>query len=181
VTAHPANVPLPSGIPLTGGRDYRAGMSTLGSRLVRGVVAGAVGTTALNAATYLDMAVRGRPASTTPEQAVRSLAGRVGVRLGGTPERREARETGAGALMGTVVGVSAGMVIGLARRPDLPRGRAVDVGVAWAVAMLAGNGPLASLGISDPRSWSVDDWLTDVLPHVAYAVSTALTLDLLET
>ncbi|MCP9968874.1 hypothetical protein LUX57_29935 [Actinomadura madurae] len=43
-------------------------------RLTRGLAAGAAGTTALNLVTYLDMAVRGRPASSTPEQSVERLA-----------------------------------------------------------------------------------------------------------
>ena len=38
----------------------------LGTRLLAGIAAGAAGTTALNATTYLDMALRGRPASRTP-------------------------------------------------------------------------------------------------------------------
>ena len=38
--------------------------------IARGALAGAAGTTALNAATYLDMALRGRPASDSTEQLV---------------------------------------------------------------------------------------------------------------
>ena len=37
--------------------------------LIRGALAGAAGTTALNAAGYADMAWRGRPSSSTPKQA----------------------------------------------------------------------------------------------------------------
>ena len=44
-------------------------ISTVGWML-RGAAAGAAGTTALNVVTYLDMAVRGRPASSTPERTV---------------------------------------------------------------------------------------------------------------
>jgi hypothetical protein len=39
--------------------------------ILRGVAAGAAGTTALNAVTYLDMVLRGRGASSTPEESVR--------------------------------------------------------------------------------------------------------------
>jgi hypothetical protein len=39
-----------------------------------GLVAGAAGTTALNAITYLDMAIRGRPASDTPERTIERLS-----------------------------------------------------------------------------------------------------------
>ncbi len=38
-----------------------------------GAAAGAAGATALNALTYVDMAVRGRPASSTPETTVERL------------------------------------------------------------------------------------------------------------
>ena len=38
--------------------------------ILRGAAAGAAGTTALNVVTYLDMAIRGRPASDTPERSV---------------------------------------------------------------------------------------------------------------
>ena len=48
------------------------------ANLVRGAVAGAAGTTALNAATYLDMALRARPASETPQHAVDEIARRSG-------------------------------------------------------------------------------------------------------
>ena len=52
----------------------RRGISTLGWAL-RGAAAGAAGSTALNAVTYLDMAGRGRGSSSTPEQTVQALAG----------------------------------------------------------------------------------------------------------
>ena len=43
-----------------------------------GAAAGAAGTTALNFLTYVDMAVRGRPASSTPEKTVRDAVGQDG-------------------------------------------------------------------------------------------------------
>jgi hypothetical protein len=45
---------------------------------VKGAMAGLAGTTALNAATYVDMVWRGRPASSTPEQVIEELAKRSG-------------------------------------------------------------------------------------------------------
>jgi hypothetical protein len=39
-------------------------------KALKGAMAGAAGTTALNAVTYMDMVVRGRGASSTPEQVV---------------------------------------------------------------------------------------------------------------
>ena len=49
-------------------------MSAVLRALAIGAAAGAAGTTALNAVTYLDMALRGRPTSDTPEQTVRRLS-----------------------------------------------------------------------------------------------------------
>lgn len=58
--------------------------------LVRGVAAGAVGTSALNATTYLDMLVRGRVASDLPERAAEQLAERLGIELGGKGDEGKA-------------------------------------------------------------------------------------------
>jgi hypothetical protein len=54
------------------------------------------------------------------------------------------------------------------------------MGTAWAFAMAVGNGPMTVLGVTDPRRWSVADWVADVAPHLAYAVVSALTLDALD-
>jgi hypothetical protein len=35
---------------------------------------------------------------------------------------------------------------------------------------------MAATGLTDPRSWSLADWLSDAVPHVAYGVVTAWTL-----
>jgi hypothetical protein len=42
--------------------------------------------------------------------------------------------------------------------------------------MAAGDVPLARLGISDPRTWSRTDWISDVVPHLAYGAVTWLSL-----
>jgi len=47
-------------------------------KFTRGAVAGAAGTTALNAVGYADMAMRGRPASSVPARVAEQLARRVG-------------------------------------------------------------------------------------------------------
>jgi len=88
-------------------------------QILAGVLAGAAGTTALNALTYLDMAVRGRPSSGTPEQAVEQAASKVGT----------------------------------------------DV-------------PMVASGLTDPRSWGVAGWLSDIVPHIAYGYATAATVEL---
>ena len=48
----------------------------------KAIIAGAVGATALNAVTYLDMAVRARPASTAGEDSVAKLTELAHVPLG---------------------------------------------------------------------------------------------------
>ena len=58
----------------------------------RGLIAGAAGTAALHAVTYLDMALRGRPASTVPEQLVDAIAGATGTAVPG--RGADVRDTG---------------------------------------------------------------------------------------
>ncbi|PXY34373.1 hypothetical protein DI005_04080 [Prauserella sp. PE36] len=143
--------------------------------IARGLAAGAAGVTALNATTYLDMAVRGRQASSTPERSVEKLAATVGVQVPGRGETRQSRLSGLGSLLGaltgTTVGAAYGALRGLGWRPPLLVGALAATGAA----MVAGAGPMTVLGITDPRRWSADDWLSDVVPHVAYGLVTAAT------
>lgn len=148
--------------------------------LTRGAAAGLAGTAALHATTYLDMAVRGRPASTTPEQTVERLARLLHVPLPDEPGRRGARLRQAGSVLGLAAGTAAGVGTGLLRtrlRSDSP---AVTAAVAGALAMLAGNAPMTLLGVTDPRTWSAEDWAADLVPHAMYAVAAAVTWHLLE-
>jgi hypothetical protein len=62
--------------------------------LLRGAVAGAAGVTALNAATYLDMAVRGRASGSAPQDLVEAVAGRAGVEIPGERDERGNRLAG---------------------------------------------------------------------------------------
>ena len=83
--------------------------------LLRGAAAGAAGTTALNVVTYLDMAVRGRPASTTPGNTVEKLAATAHLTIPGDGATRASRVEGLGALTGLVAGIGVGGLFGLAR------------------------------------------------------------------
>ena len=71
------------------------------SRITNGARAGAAGTAVLNAVTYLDVAVRGRPPSSIPEQDVQQLAERAGASLS-DDDTAQARRSGLGALLGYV-------------------------------------------------------------------------------
>ena len=148
--------------------------------LLAGAAAGAAGTTALDAATYLDMAVRGRGASDTPQQTVETLAERTGIAIPGEGDTRSNRVSGIGSLSGIATGVGIGAAFGLLRRlgvrpPTLAGG--VLVGLA---AMAATDSSMASLKVSDPRTWSPADWLSDLLPHLAYGLATYATLEALD-
>ena len=44
---------------------------------------------------------------------------------------------------------------------------------AGAAAMASSDTAMAALGVSDPRSWSATDWLSDAVPHLAYGMVTA--------
>ena len=64
----------------------------------------------INATTYLDMAIRGRPASDMPAQAADCLASRAGISLGGDEESAGARRSALDALSGYLTGIACGVV-----------------------------------------------------------------------
>jgi hypothetical protein len=148
--------------------------------LLTGMLAGAAGTTALNATTYLDMAARGRPPSTTPEQTVRKAETFLGVSLSSqgpdSPPARS-RRSGIGALLGIAAGVATGAVYGLVR----PRLGRVPLGLLSLGAAAGANvGPMlsmAALGVTDPREWTLEAWASDLLPHLAYGAVTAVAFE----
>ena len=134
----------------------------------RGLIAGAAGTVALHAATYLDMAVRGRPASTVPQQLVDAIAGAAGTEVPGRGATRDARRRGLGELAGIANGVGLGMVFNLVRSAGVRMPFPVGAVVKGAAALAATDVPIAALGVSDPRTWSREDWIADAVPHLAY-------------
>ncbi|RCW44630.1 hypothetical protein DFQ14_104219 [Halopolyspora algeriensis] len=144
--------------------------------LLHGMAAGAAGTTALNTATYLDMALRGRPASTTPEQTVRraeELTGKALSASGTDTEPASNRRSGLGALLGLTTGIGAGMFYG-AVRSRMPRAPLALMSLVAAVAANAGSVvPMSALGVTDPRQWPASSWAMDLIPHLAYGWATA--------
>jgi len=154
----------------------RRGISSLGWAL-RGAAAGAAGTTALNAVTYLDMVVRGRGSSSTPEQTVEKLAGKAHVDIPGDEEHRQNRLQGLGPLTGLVAGVGTGMAGGVFRAAGFRSSRPVGTVLTALGAMVVGSGPMTFLGVTDPRQWSATDWLSDVVPHLAYGLVVKTTMD----
>jgi hypothetical protein len=154
-------------------------ISTLGW-VLRGAAAGAAGTTALNAVTYLDMAGRGRAASSTPERTVEALAEKAHVPIPGDEETRQNRVQGLGPLTGLAAGIGIGVLAGLARAAGVRTRPLVGIGLITGAVLAGTNGPMTVLGITDPRTWSATDWVSDVVPHLAYAAVVRTTMDALD-
>jgi hypothetical protein len=150
-------------------------------RLLTGMAAGAAGTSALNLVTYLDMALRARPASETPAEAVRKIEDKAGIGAladeGRSSEQESNRRQAFGALMGFVTGLGIGALYGVLR----PALRSVPVGLAGAgaglAAMAGSDVPTSLLGATSPREWSPSDWVADLVPHLAYGFTTAVVFD----
>lgn len=136
----------------------------------RGLLAGAAGTTLLNAVTYLDMAIRGRPSSGTPERTVDTLLGAIGQAVPGEGKERDSRRTGLGALSGIASGLGIGVAASALRAGGLRLPGPLGWAATGAGAMAATNAPMALAGISDPREWSTSDWISDAIPHLAYGI-----------
>jgi hypothetical protein len=154
----------------------RRGISVAGWAL-RGAAAGAAGTTALNAVTYLDMTVRGRPTSSTPEQTVEKLAEKAHVPIPGDGDKRQNRIQGLGPITGLVAGVGAGVVVGLVRAAGYRSQPLIGTVLTTLVVLVGTNGPMTVLGITDPRTWSAVDWASDIVPHLAYGAVVKTTMD----
>lgn len=145
-----------------------------------GAAAGAAGTTALNATTYLDMIVRGRPSSSTPEKTVEALSETTHVPVPGEGDTRDNRVSGLGPMTGLLAGVGTGALLGALRVAGMARGVRASTGVATLVALVGTNGPMTVLGVTDPRTWPLSSWVSDLVPHVAYGAVTAAVLDRLD-
>jgi uncharacterized membrane protein len=153
---------------------------TLTSTVRRGLIAGAAGTTFLNAITYTDMAVRGRDSSDTPERAVEALTEVIGAEIPGRGKERDNRLTAIGALLGTATGLAAGVAGAGVRALGVRLPFPFDAALVGGAAMAATDGSLAVLGVSDPRNWTTSDWVSDTLPHLGFGVATVATLRSLE-
>ncbi|MDQ3302642.1 MAG: hypothetical protein M3518_04750 [Actinomycetota bacterium] len=144
-----------------------------------GAAAGAVGTVALNATTYADMALRGRAASSVPSEIAAALAEKAGVDLsaedeGPEDETAQNRKSGLGALSGYVVGLGVGTAYGLVR-PHLGDVSIPLAGLGLALVAMAGaDVPAATLGVTAPATWPVSTWMMDFGFHLPYGLVTAV-------
>ncbi|MFE9607173.1 hypothetical protein [Streptomyces sp. NPDC006012] len=145
--------------------------------ILLGAAAGAAGTTALDIVGYADMAYRGRAASDTPEITVRKFAARWHIRIPGEGEALANRVSGLAPLTGYAAGLGMGALLGFAGaagwNPPTPcKYLAATVG-----ALVGTNGPMTVLGVTDPRTWGMAGWISDIVPHLAYALVTVSVLD----
>lgn len=147
---------------------------------VLGAAAGAAGTTALNFLSYVDMAVRARPASSTPEKTVETLSDKTGIPIPGDEDAEQNRVAGLGPLTGLLAGVGIGAALGLARAAGWRPGLAAGTAAATLGALVGTNGPMTALGVTDPRTWPAKSWVVDFVPHLAYGVVTAAVLERLD-
>ena len=145
-----------------------------------GKIAGAAGTVALDAATYADMALRGRPSSSAPSELVKKLAAAAGIAaLTGDDATASNRRGGVGALLGYTNGVAIGGFYGTLRAcgvriPPLLAGFALG-----ALAMAASDVPMVRTGATDPSTWGAAGWLSDIIPHAIYGLTTAYVFELI--
>lgn len=159
--------------------------------LLAGMAAGAVGTTALNVVTYLDVLIRARPSSGVPAKAAAKMTEKAGIDLSGKPgegppspdeakQQEQTRQSALGALMGYATGIGIGAVYGLIR-PRLGEPPVAVTGTALGLGAMAGSDvPSTAMGVTDPRTWGASGWMADIVPHLAYGVVTALAYEALD-
>ena len=144
--------------------------------LLVAAVAGPAGTPALNVITYLDIAVRGRSTSTTPERTVEAMARLLHLTVPGSGDVLANRISGLGALPCYAAGIGMGLILGLAYALGWRPGLLVATVVATVLALVGTNGPMTVLGVTDPRTWGLVGWISDLIPHFGYGIVTALVL-----
>ena len=151
--------------------------------LVAGAIAGAAGELALNVLTYGDMLVRARPASQMPAKTARRLADEAGVQLatpGERPEKASIREEAAGALLGSGMAVLMSVVYAVLRRAGVRLPFPVGGLLLGGAAMAVSDTTATALGATDPAEWGMAGWVSDIVPHAAYGIVAAATVDLID-
>jgi hypothetical protein len=139
-------------------------------RIATGLIAVATGTAAIEASTYLDMLIRGRPPSQVPADTAGAIAQSVGISLDGGTEKGSNRRSGLGALLGYGAGLGLGVAYAVLEpmAPDLPLPvSGAGLGLA---AMATTDVPATATGSTDPRRWGPSGWLSDLVPHLIYGL-----------
>lgn len=152
------------------------------NRMLRGAIAGAAGTIALDLTTYGDMLVRGRGASSVPARMAGVMADQIGIAplaTGTEGDVADNRREAAGAVLGYSTGVGIGLVYGLLRGHTDRKASPLAGAAVGLSAMAASDLPIALTGVSDPATWSSTDWLSDLIPHLVYGLVTVAVYDAL--
>jgi hypothetical protein len=108
---------------------------------------------------------------------VEVLAEKAHVPIPGDEEHRQNRLQGLGPLTGLAAGVGVGVLTGLARAAGFRSQPLVGTALTTVGVLIGTNGPMTVLGITDPRTWSTTDWVSDVVPHLAYGAVVKTTMD----
>lgn len=146
----------------------------------RGLIAGAAGVTALDAVTYLDMLVRGRPASDVPARTVNELAKKIGIdKLDADDEKTTNRRSATGALVGYADGVLSSVAYG-ALRSAVPIPWPVGAALLAGMTLLVGEGSAVRTGVVDWSKWGAKEWIADIVPRLAYGGVAALVVEAME-
>jgi hypothetical protein len=151
--------------------------------IVAGAIAGAAGEMAIDVFTYGDMLARARPASEVPAKVAGRLAEGAGIELaqpGERPDKAENRKQAGGALLGyvTAIGVATGYAV--LRRIGLRLPMPVAGLAMGAAAMALSDTAATALRVTDPTTWGAEGWIADIVPHAAYGLAAAATLELLD-
>ena len=83
---------------------------------------------------------------------------------------------GLGPLTGLAAGIGIGVLAGLARAAGYRSTPPVGALLTSVGALVGTNGPMTVLGITDPRTWSRTDWISDLVPHAAYGAVVTTTM-----
>ncbi len=151
--------------------------------IARGLLAGAAGIVALDAFSYADMLVRGRPASELPATTVQKLAAKfgLGALANDGDDATKSRRSGAGAILGYGVGLGSAIVYSTIRP-------AVEDWLPWPLAgailgaatLVTSEGSATALGATDWSTWSLADWVSDILPRTLYGLTVAYVCEILD-
>jgi len=151
--------------------------------LVAGAIAGATGEIALNVVAYADMVVRARPASTMPGKVVGRVADLAGIEFSQAGERTdiaENRKEASGALLGYVMAVVTAVGYALLRRAGLRLPLPIAGLAIGGAAMAVADSAATALGVTDPRTWGTEGWVADIVPHAAFGLVVAATLEFID-
>lgn len=151
--------------------------------LVGGAIAGAAGESALNVVTYVDMLLRARPASSLPAKVAGRMADAAGIEFsqpGERPDKAETRREASGALLGYGMAVGTAVAYAVLRRAGLRLPVPIAGLAMGGAAMAVSDTTATAMNLTEPGTWGVSGWLADIVPHAAYGIVAAATLELID-